>query len=63
MTVRELCDYAIKRDNWGSITVLDDETSGYYRIDYCNHNYCRSNLDFPEKVLNAYVDHIDWDGG
>ena len=68
MTVRELCDYAIQSDNWGTITVIDNGVLGCHKIDYYNHEYCDNSrnpkdLDFPEEILTAYVEHVDWDGG
>ena len=68
MTVKEVCDYAIHSDNWGRIEVKDNGKLGYHRIDYYEHKYCDKDrnpkdLDFPEEVLNAYVELIDWDGG
>lgn len=70
-TVRELCEYIISnKGEWGYIGINDghDTIFGNPQIEYFHGIYCDGKrnpipLNFPEEILNSYVESIDWDGG
>ena len=70
MTVRELCEYILSTNEWGHIGIQDKDSFSYGTpsIEYWKHKYIDENcnpiqIDWPEKILNAYVRKIDWYGG
>ena len=70
MTVREMCEYILSTDEWGYIGIYDgcSFSFGSPNTEYIDHHYCDSErnpieMNWPDKILNAYVKQIDWDGG
>ena len=69
LTVREMCEYIITTNEWGYIGINNGNSIfGNPRIEYINHEYVDENrnpisMNWPERILNAQIKKIDWDGG
>lgn len=71
ITVREMCEYILTTNEWGYIGIAQGGCwypFGNPRIEYINHHYCDEHrnpikMNFPERILNAYIKKMWWDGG